>query len=176
MLPFKTILISSRIFQYPIVFLPIMGNATFRGDNMSHEDKILKRAGEAVDMGRDSLKQALEKAHDESLKDVIRRQMTEYDREFAQVEALMQRRGQEPTSAPKIAKANSRIMVNMQTAMANDKDAKIAEMVIQGSTMGITKMTEVIHQSGGRDAEAETLVQHIIQTEQSNIDEMKRFL
>ena len=45
------------------------------------------------------------------------------------------------------------MQANWKSLTADNTTSKIAEMVIQGSTMGITKMTKVLHEYGGGNPE-----------------------
>jgi len=59
---------------------------------------------------------------------------------------------------------------------AENANSKIAEMVIQGSTMGVTEMTKELNNYQGTNQELFRTAQKFIQTEQDNIEEMKKYL
>ena len=55
--------------------------------------------------------------------------------------------------------------------------SRLAERMIQGSTMGAVQMTRRLHQFTGRaDPALVELGQRLLRTEEQNIQEMKRFL
>ena len=54
--------------------------------------------------------------------------------------------------------------------------SKIADMMIQGSTMGITKMIKRINEYDGEDEQILDLARKQVKTEQANIEQMKKFL
>lgn len=59
---------------------------------------------------------------------------------------------------------------------ADDSPSKIAEMMINGSTMGVTKITKGISGYSGKNKNITSLADKLLKTEQNNIEEMKRFL
>ena len=61
-------------------------------------------------------------------------------------------------------------------AMADHSPANIAEMMIQGSTMGVTKSLRTIRTCDVKDEGVRRLADKLLKTEQANIEEMKRFL
>ena len=74
-----------------------------------------------------------------------------------------------------MTKASSEVMSTVK-AMADRSPANIAEMVIQGSTMGVTKSLRTIRECDLRDEGIRRLADRLLKTEQANIEEMKRFL
>ena len=67
-------------------------------------------------------------------------------------------------------------MMADRKAKRDHSPSAIAEMVIQGSTMGITKMTRRLHRYDGNNRDIVHLAKQQIATEQNNIEEMKSFL
>ena len=61
-------------------------------------------------------------------------------------------------------------------AMTDRSSTNIAEMMIQGSTMGVTKSLRTIRDCDLRDGQVRDLADKLLYTEQSNIEEMKKFL
>lgn len=88
---------------------------------------------------------------------------------------MLQERGSRPSSIGPVAKAASYVTATMKTLKENTPSC-IAEMMIQGSTMGITKLTRQLNEYDGSDDSAARLAQKQLKTEQANIDEMKKFL
>ena len=74
-----------------------------------------------------------------------------------------------------MAKMMSYVSSSAKTMMDNSA-SKIAELMIQGSTMGITNMTKSVHDYDDSDQDVKKLAEKHIKTEQANVDEMKKFL
>ena len=74
------------------------------------------------------------------------------------------------------ALAMSAAMLRAQS-MLDPSTSRLAERMIQGSTMGAVQMTRRLHQLTGRaDPALVELGQRLLRTEEQNIQEMKRFL
>ena len=62
-------------------------------------------------------------------------------------------------------------------SMLDPSTSRLAERMIQGSTMGAVQMTRRLHQFTGRaDPALVELGQRLLRAEERNIQEMKRFL
>ena len=61
-------------------------------------------------------------------------------------------------------------------SMQEPTDSRLAEMVIEGSTMGITKLTKQVHDYEGGDKSVLDFAKKQIKREQDNIEKMKAFL
>jgi len=60
--------------------------------------------------------------------------------------------------------------------LINSSDSHIAQMVIQGSTMGITQMTKLLNSKPNADGPSAQIAKEFIYKEQDNIEEMKKYL
>ena len=143
---------------------------------MTDEKELLAAITESADMGCDSLRQVLEKTENDMLKHALQTQLTEYEKQLDVARKLLQSYGEDEKKASPVAKINSRITVDLKTLLAENPTSKIAEMVMQGSTMGVTKVTKALHAYGGDNAQVRTLAERMVKTEEANIEEMKKFL
>lgn len=143
---------------------------------MITEVELLKKVCEAADMGRDSINQVRNLTENKSLNSALQAQCREYDKIYHEAERLLLEQGQEPKNSSPFAKVNSRLQVNLQTKMAANEISKIAEMIIKGSTMGVTKVTQQLHAYEGNDQEAKRVAEKLLKTEEANIQEMQKFL
>jgi hypothetical protein len=66
-------------------------------------------------------------------------------------------------------------MINMET-LADKSPEHIAEMMIQGSTMGVIQITRKLKEYNEADEEIKYMGEHLLTLEQQNIDECKRYL
>ncbi len=74
-----------------------------------------------------------------------------------------------------MAKFSAYMMIEMKT-IADQSPSHIAQMMIQGSTMGVVQATKHLKEQAGADEEVRALTQRLIETEQDNIETMKSFL
>ena len=143
---------------------------------MIDDIQLLKSITETADMGRDSLKHVIEKATDPDLKAALQKQFSVYDSTFVSAEQILNAKGEpsQKTGAP--VKIYSHVVSDLKTITAENARSKIAEMVIQGSTMGVTEMTKQLNSYQGSDQAVRGLAERHIKTEQDNIEEMKKYL
>ena len=88
---------------------------------------------------------------------------------------MLRERGQEPKGLNPMVKASSEMMSAMKT-MADHSTSKIAEMMIQGNTMGMTKSLRQMRTYASEDGRVKDLADKLLQTEEANIQQMKGFL
>ncbi len=143
---------------------------------MNKEVKLLNHIHESADMGQDSLKHILELSRDKEFTDVIRAWIEEYQEAYRESEELLKKyQKEEGKDAPIMGKMMSNIMSKMKNMM-DPSTSKLAEMVLQGTTMGITEMTKEIHQYDGTDDMVLNLAKKLLKREEKNVEAMKKFL
>ncbi len=142
---------------------------------MSSENQLLGHIYQTAEMGREGIRSVLKYAREPKLVDVLNSQYDEYGRLQNAAGSLLQARGEAPRGLGPVAKASSEVMSTVK-AMADHSPANIAEMMIQGSTMGVTKSLRTIRTCDVKDEGVRRLADKLLKTEQANIEEMKRFL
>ena len=142
---------------------------------MSSENQLLGHIYQTAEMGREGIRAVLKYAREPKLVDALNSQYDEYGRLQNAAGSLLQARGEAPRGLGPVAKASSEVMSTVK-AMADHSPANIAEMMIQGSTMGVTKSLRTIRTCNVKDEGVRRLADKLLKTEQANIEEMKRFL
>jgi len=80
-----------------------------------------------------------------------------------------------PEDINAMAKMGSKTMTMMKT-MKDDSEEHLAEMMYQGSAMGVTKIIRNMREFTGNDKEVRALAQRLLETEERNMEQMKKFL
>ena len=142
---------------------------------MLSENQLLNHIYQTAEMGREGVQSVLRYADEPKLVNALNSQLTEYEQIQNAAGSLLQARGEPPKGLGPVTKASSEVMSTVK-AMTDRSPANIAEMKIQGSTMGVTKSLRTIRDSDVRDEVVRHLADKLLQTEQANIEEMKRFL
>ena len=142
---------------------------------MSSENQLLGHIYQTAEMGREGIRSVLKYAREPKLVDALNSQYDEYGRLQNAAGSLLQARGEAPRGLGPVAKASSEVMSTVK-AMADHSPANIAEMMIQGSTMGVTKSLRTIRTCDVKDEGVRRLADKLLKTEQANIEEMKGFL
>ena len=83
--------------------------------------------------------------------------------------------GTEPDPVSPVKKAGMKVSAEMNTWMNNDT-THLAEMMIQGSNMGITNMTKVLNGYPNPNPEVKNLANRLIDIEHQNIERLKTYL
>lgn len=142
---------------------------------MLSENQLLNHIYQTAEMGWEGIQSVLKYADEPKLVSALNSQLTEYERLQNDAGAILHSRGEPPKGLGPVAKASSEVMGAMK-AMADRSATNIAEMMIQGSTMGVTKSLRTIRDCDVKDDGVRRLADRLLKTEQANIEEMKRFL
>lgn len=141
---------------------------------MLPETELLQYVYKTADMGVEGINAVLDYAENPELKKVLRDQKSEYVRYKEQAGRMLEARSENLTGANPIAKVSSYAMATGKLIM--DRSAsKIAEMTIQGNSMGVSKTIKHLHDYPEHD-EARKLTEQLLATEKSNIEQLKPFL
>lgn len=142
---------------------------------MLSENQLLNHIYQTAEMGREGIQSVLKYTDEPGLASALSGQLTEYEKLQNAAGSLLQARGEAPKGLGPMAKASSEVMSTVK-AMADRSPANIAEMMIQGSTMGVTKSLRTIRDCDVKDVTVRRLADQLLKTEQANIEEMKQFL
>lgn len=143
---------------------------------MKKEVALLNHIHESADMGQDSLKHILELSKDKEFTDVIRAWIEEYQEAYRESAELLKEYQEEAgRDAPAMGKMLSNVMSKVKNMM-DPSTSKLAEMVLQGATMGITEITKEIHGYDGEDTKVLDLAKKLLKREEKNVETMKKFL
>lgn len=140
-----------------------------------NEIDLLSHVYQTAEMGQDGITSVLKRSRDPSLRKALERQKQEYRQLQASAGDLLRARGIQPDGVGAVAKLSSDLMSAVKTMM-DHSSTKIAEMMIQGSTMGVTESLRTLRDCRPEDPEVKDLADKLLKTEQANIEEMKTFL
>ena len=126
-------------------------------------------------MGSGAIDDLIKKTDDRKLANVLSDQLQQYQAAESEVLNQLHKLDKRPQDTGGMAKMMSRAGIKLNTAL-DSSPSHLAEMVIQGSTMGITDLTGALKNSGSASKEVRDLCSSIIHEEQQNIEKMKSFL
>ena len=132
--------------------------------------ELLQYVHETAEMGIEGLNSLDGQVRDDSLRRVLSQQGAEYRQIADQAERLLRSLGEEPRDPGLLAK------VSTFKTLADPSASNIAEMVIQGNTMGATKSTRHLGDYAGGNREIRNLAERLLHTEEANAAQMKQFL
>lgn len=140
-----------------------------------NESELINSIRKNVEMGIDGIKMVSQYAQDEKFVNALNSQMREYQQIYTEADTLLAKVGGQPKDVPAVAKISAEMMSSIK-AMTGGQDAKIAEDMVRGNTTGAAKLTRQLHEYDGSNKEVIDFTNRVIQTEESNCEEMKQFL
>jgi hypothetical protein len=140
---------------------------------MLSETEILNTVRQTTEMGVDGIKLIIDDTNDNDFHNELKRQLIEYDEIYKQADSLLDKIGGEK----KDVKATVKIATHLSGKMKymSGSTSKIAESMIEGSTMGVTKVLKLVHDCNS-DSEAKKIAEKLVKTEENNIEQLKKFL
>ena len=143
---------------------------------MSKDLEMLSVIYQNAEMGKDTITHLIEITDSVDFRKRLEAQLIEYQGIFDRVDQVIQQQKKTVEGIGSFAKISSYMMINFKT-LADKSPSHIAEMMIQGSTMGIVDMTKKIKELQSEvSPEVLKLAEKLLKTEQSNVEEMKKFL
>ena len=143
--------------------------------NLLPENELLQYVHKTADMGCSGLEDVLNYVESRGLKKVLNAQLTEYEKLRNQAALMLRARGETPSDTGAMAKISAKMM-SAGKLMADRSDSKIAEMTIQGNTMGVTKTIKHLHDYAGKDSAVRELTKKLLATEEENARQLRPFL
>jgi len=143
--------------------------------NESPEISLLQHIHKGTVMGVESIRHVTTLSDDTAFIKSLNSQLKEYEEIESQSAALLRDAGQEPEGISAMAKFMTDMTSNMKSMM-DHSPSKLAEIMIQGSTMGTTNLVKQMNDYRGEDHTVTQLAQDLLDTEKRNIEEMKKYL
>lgn len=143
---------------------------------MKQDRALLSYIHKNAAMGVQAIPQVLSLPQSGAMRRALNSQLEEYRRIAQSSREYAQRRGRRVSEPGAASRSMSAMMLRMQT-LTDKSTSRLAELMIQGSTMGTVQMTRRLNQYQGRaDAEVLRLGRQLLKTEEQNIQQMKSYL
>lgn len=136
---------------------------------------MLNHIHQNADMACDSIKNVMKLTDNSEFTNTLASQLREYQDAKSSTERMLKDRQEYPENASNVSKLMSHVSSSVKS-LTDRSPSKLAEIMIEGSTMGIVNLSKQINDYTGKDREVLSLAKRHLKTEQSNIDEMKKFL
>lgn len=142
---------------------------------MINDEKMLQFIMKNAEMGCLGINDVKPYADSPGLRNALRSQNLEYGRIYHNAYSILKHRGYSPSKVGRFVSAVASAKTKRE--MKNDSsNSHIAEMMIQGNTMGVQKIAQHIRQYNGNNEIVQNLANKLMSTEQANIEQMKSFL
>ena len=138
---------------------------------------LLDRMYKNVKMGSDSIINLMPKVRDEALRTEMTKELSELENYSARIGDMLHSEGRKPKEENIVTKTMSKMGMSMNT-MIDSTASHIAEMMMEGYTMGITDMTKDIRQYENTKASEESLklARDIVRFHEDSFEKMKSYL
>ena len=118
---------------------------------MMPKEELLQYIHKTADMGVAGLEDMLPKTEDQELFSTLEKQKTQYEKVRQEARRLLERQGESVNDASAMAKLSANMM-SAGKLLFDASPEKIAEMTIQGTTMGVTKTIQHLRDYDGNEA------------------------
>ena len=139
------------------------------------EAELLNDIYRTTEMGRDGIETVLPNSGEGPFRAALEQQLAEYRAIHGTAAEMLRARWQEPKGLSPVVRFSAG-MAGAFRSMAGQSTSKIAEMMIQGNTMGLTKGLRNLHSYHGKDVRVRELAHKLLATEEANIVQMKPYL
>lgn len=142
---------------------------------MQANEQLLRFIHKNAAMGVGTIPQALSLPQSRAMRQALQDQLQEYRTITAKTQSYAKQRGGHLKGPGTAALAMSSAMLRAQ-AFWDPSTTKLAEMMIQGSTMGIIEETESLKKHPEADEPIQQIARDMIQFEQDSIERLKQYL
>ena len=136
---------------------------------------FLKLVYHNAKMGEEAIVNTLKNIKESPLKDALRRQRMQYREILKEAKDMLYQYGEAPEDLVFFTKMQLRSAIKFNTLVSNS-ESHVAEMMMQGSNMGIIDMTRELNEYDDVDPEVRNLGEKLLMIEEENFQNMRRFL
>ena len=140
-----------------------------------NEINVLDELNKGARMGMDAIHFILPKVTDDKLRDELNNQYKEYENIHKQIcELYPEYSDKEPHETNTMNKVMTWYGIEMRTMM-DDTTSKLAELLMQGTNMGIIEGRRLLNQKD-TDPEVQEIVEEYVDMQEHAVEKLKQFL
>ena len=139
--------------------------------------ELLDELHRNVTMGTESITDVLPKVKTKELTEFLTSQLNDYAKYSAEIKKQMEECGGEIKGTGIMTKMSAKIGIEMNT-LKDSSDEHIAEMIIEGTTMGITDTIRLVrdYENSNCSEQALSLARRIVSFQERSVEKAKSFL
>lgn len=142
---------------------------------MDENVEMLNFIYQNAEMGKVTIEQILKEINDLEFRDVLKEQLKDYEYVMEKADNLLNKEGRIAKGTDVGPKVMSYFKIKMDT-LRDDTSSHIAEMMINGSTMGVTEITRNLNKYNNIENDVKNLASRLLKIEQNNIEALKPYL
>ena len=146
-----------------------------KDDKSKSEVTILNELNIGIKMGMDSISNVLESVKDDNFKKILLEQYNKYNEILNKVDKKLQTFDKVPKDLPAMQKDMGFIEVKMNTTSDNSI-SHIAEMMLQGTNMGIIKGIKLLHNNPDMDKTIQNILNEFVDYQEKCMETLKEYL
>ncbi len=139
------------------------------------DEKMLNLIAKNAQMGVVGIDAVKDYASGEKFKSELMNQREEYSKIYHSAHNMLVEKGCDVEHVNPMAKMSTEMMSRMKT-LTDHSDSKIAQMMLQGSAMGVAKAIKNANDYSSDNDEINSLAEKLRKTEEQNIENMKNYL
>ena len=140
-----------------------------------NDEDILNTIYQNSRMAYDSTRQVITKCRNSELSDYLERQTSRYAGTCRSARRKLESQGSSPVSVPPVQQAMAHAGIFMKTAF-NKKTGHIAELMYDGTNMGIINIARSVNHSSNASPEVIRLAEELLSDEEKYADGLRKFL
>jgi len=141
---------------------------------MDNNKKLLRDIYQNAAMGLSTLKRMIKRCEDENFRKAMADQFAEYHEIHVKAQELMSAHGLQPQAkSPVEGLAFPALYLNLKV---DKTSSHMAEMIMQGSLMGIIDIARAIRENPAAEDEVRILAKKLLATEERNLRNMQEYL
>ena len=144
---------------------------------MENKD-TLDEVNKGCTMGMDALSFVLDKVEDDDFKEVLSSFHSKYENLHKDVEAIYSnytKKDEDPTETNVVNKAMTWSAVEMKT-LTDTSNSKIAEILLQGTNMGIIEGRKLLNHKPDLDKDVEKILNEYVNMQEEEVETLKKYL
>ncbi len=138
---------------------------------------VLDEVNKGCSMGIDAINDILPKVEDVEFKKILRNECSKYDKIHDRIETIYDKysSSDEPTETSVMNKVMTSLMVDMKT-MSDSSSSKLAELLMQGTNMGIIEGRRLLNHKEDIDDEVEKILHDFVKMQEEEVETLKKYL
>ena len=137
--------------------------------------KLLRECDAGAKMGVESISDVLGYVHSEELKSTLTKCREEHDKLNEEIQAQLERFGDEGKNPNPIAKGMSWMKTNMKLIM-HESDHTIADLMTDGCNMGVKSLNKYLNKYEAADERSKDITKRLINLEEQLTHDVRAYL
>ncbi|MBQ1262479.1 MAG: hypothetical protein IIY01_06070 [Clostridia bacterium] len=140
-------------------------------------EEILQGVYKNIKMAEDAILDLMPRVKDEALKSDLTVQLATYEAFASRTAKLLEREGVKPVSEGALTRLSAK-WGTMMNAMKDSSSTHLAEMVVEGATMGVNDLLSLLRDGRAKSVDEDVLrlAQDLCAYEERTVNEMRAYL